>query len=65
MNMMNWRKINRCVVCGTKLKFLSSSEPGKKPEEGMKICTQNHNAFMVLGSYDEAKQWHVTFVLPS
>jgi hypothetical protein len=59
-----WKKINKCIVCGTKLEFVPSKQADALPQEGEKFCTQNHARFSVYGYYDAAGEWSTTFRLP-
>lgn len=58
-----WAGVNRCVVCGSKLRFAPSTVPDSRPEEGIKSCAKNHAVFQVYGVYSD-DGWHVTFYLP-
>lgn len=60
-----WVGINRCVMCGSKLRFVPTSrKDGASREEGAKICEYNHERFSVYGGYDSGGNWQVSFVLP-
>lgn len=61
MNTKPWKKINKCVVCGTKLVFAPSTVTGAEPEEGIKSCSHNHATFSVYGGYDSVGIWNLTF----
>lgn len=67
--MKNWKKINKCVVCGTKLIFMPSKALDAKPEEGAMICERNHNRFSIFGGYHvggpSAGQWHFNVRFPN
>ncbi len=59
-----WKMVNRCIVCGTALKFVRSSIPGAKEDEGSRYCEHNHKRFSVYGEYDGNGRWTLTYQLP-
>lgn len=58
-----WKGVNKCVVCGTKLKFEPSKDKDAKPDEGTRYCEQNHARFNVYGKFHD-DLWVLTFALP-
>jgi hypothetical protein len=59
-----WRRINRCVICGSKMTFAPSKRKDAKEPEGVMSCEQNHHRFMVEGRFDPAGEWYLSFLLP-
>lgn len=59
-----WKKINKCVICGTKLLFEKSTMPDAAPEDGVKVCRQNHDPFLVTGVFADNGTFTVSFVVP-
>jgi hypothetical protein len=59
-----WKFINRCLICGDKLRFEPSTIEGSKQEEGSKFCQQNHSRFSVFGAYDNNGVWHFWYRFP-
>lgn len=59
-----WAGVNRCLVCGSKLKFAPNASPKGTDEQGVKSCSHNHRRFSVEGQYDSSGQWQLTFIMP-
>lgn len=59
-----WKYINRCLVCGSKLIFEPSTRKDAEPEEGAKACQLNHKRFAVVGSYNVDGGWSLYYYLP-
>lgn len=59
-----WHLVNRCIVCGSKLKFVPSPRSDAVRGEGMKICDNNHAAFRVIGVFNDERRLDLDFVLP-
>lgn len=59
-----WKHINRCVICGGKLKFEQSESRDAKPEEGVKACAHNHGRFAIMGFYDALGNWDYRYYYP-
>lgn len=60
-----WSKVNKCVICGARLRFVQSNFPDAKQGEGERYCEHKHERFSVWGIWIEAeKTWTVRFVMP-
>lgn len=66
MDMTVWKLINKCLICGTKLKFEPADDFAKaKRGEGKKTCEQNHKRFVIFGQYNDSGTFDMKMMLPN
>lgn len=59
-----WSKINKCIICGTSLRFIPTGTKEALPHEGSKICEHNHKRFTVTGAYNMEGVFTYDFIIP-
>jgi hypothetical protein len=64
VDMAKWKGINKCMICGAKLKFDPAAGDKGKHGEGKKYCEQNHPKFIIFGQYAPDDEFQIKLMLP-
>lgn len=59
-----WSKINRCIMCGSRLTYIPTGTREALDHEGSKICEHNHKRFTVVGKYNDEGVFVYDFIIP-